>query len=565
MSALPYSYHTFLFPFIWKTSEEKNREEFERILSVGKRWIDKSWKSEKVRSDVVKQSEWFQDYAAFQYFTKSANNVIFNTRGDNVVKCFEYYQHKGNYTISKNGVDYRLVINNIRLNVYDIGIAVLIFELENHEHRRLNDVNIINEHGRRINLPFLMASDGKKSISHALCADKITVSFEGVCFTEDYVRTMHSIGQNTDYLKRHIAMNYIMRPIQELLDGKGEDNGGYEVTAHEEHQSSNIYYIKPCIDDRMFVCCLVRDGDYSNKIKEYDAERGEYRYLSDCFKFNAEGRAEESGLDLDIYKLMYVETSVSCQSASMRHELLKRTVYDRWIDWGTIHGVTHHSMICLTSAYEGIIDSVINPFLTQYVQIAVLAVVQRAVILHLSDEAAEVANGFVGERVITKEELENIERLQAKYVTAQNQLLLSEVTVQEQGVEIYEMLKNELYIEKNMEDLDSEISNLRDVADIANARLERMNDEEEAKREKKIERGLALLSGVLGSVSIAEPFAEPINTLLGNLFGQTIQENDAVRVLFEYNFVWAVISIVLAPIIYKITNYVMKDKSEKRK
>ena len=543
MSILPYSYHTFLFPFIWKTSEDKTREDFEKILSVGTRWIDKSWKSEKVREDVKELSAWFQDYAAFQYFTKSANNVIFNTRGDNLVRCFEYYQHKGTYTISKGKAEYQLVINNVRLNVYDIGIAVLIFELENHEHKSLDDVDAINEYGRRINLPILIAAKGKKNVSHPICADKISISFGNITFTEDYMETMSFIGEDTSYLDKHITMNYIMRPIQELLDGIGQDNGGYEVTTHEEHQNNNTFYIKPCIDDRMFVCCLVRDDDYSNKIKEFDIAREEYRYLSDCFIFNEKGRAEEYGLDLDIYKLMFIETSATSQSATMRHELLKRCVYDRWIDYGTIHGVTHHSMVCLTSAYEGIIDSVINPFLTEYVQLAILTVVQRAVILLLSDEAAEVANGFAGDEVITKEEIASIEKLQARYVTAQNQLLLAEVTVQEQGVEIYEMLKNELYIKENMADLDSEISNLRDVADIANARLERLNDEEEARREKKIEDSLTLLSAILGGVSIAEPVSQ----------------------LFEFDSLpceseWFMLSLMFGILLGIITKYILSRK-----
>ena len=313
-----------------------------------------------------------------------------------------------------------------------------------------------------------------------MCADKITVSFDDLSFTEDYFSTIQNTGNNTDYIKEHIAMNYVMRPIQELLDGKGEDNGGYKVTANEEHSNTNNFYIKPCVDDRMFVCCLVRDDDYSDKIKKFNKNKGEYNYLSECYD------REEKGLDIDLYKLLYVEKDASCQSATMRHELLKRSVYDRWIDWGTIHGVTHHSLICLTSAYEGIINSVINPFLTQYVQIAVLTVVQRAVILLLSDEAAEVANGFAGEDEITQEEIKSIERLQARYVTAQNQLLLSEVTAQEQGVEIYEMLQEQLYIKKNMDDLHSEIGNLRDVADIANSRLERANDEQRLINDRKL-------------------------------------------------------------------------------
>ena len=547
MSTLPYSYHTFIFPFIWKTSKEIVRDDFEKILSVGRRWLDISWKSEKVREEVENQQVWFQEYAAFQYFTKSANNVIFNTRGDDVVRCFEYYKHKGEYVISKEGHDYRLVTNNIRLNVYDIGIAVLIFELENHEHKNLEDVNIINEFGRRINFPFLMSSG-----SHILCADKITVSFDDLSFTEDYFRTIQNTGESTDYIKEHIAMNYVMRPIQELLDGKGADNGGYKVTANEEHSNTNNFYIKPCVDDRMFVCCLVRDEEYSNKIKVFNRNEGEYKYLSECYD------REEKGLDIDLYKLLYVEKDASCQSATMRHELLKRSIYDRWIDWGTIHGVTHHSLICLTGAYEGIINSVINPFLTQYVQIAVLTVVQRAVILLLSDEAAEVANGFAGEDEITQEEIKSIERLQARYVTAQNQLLLSEVTAQEQGVEIYEMLQEQLYIKKNMDDLHSEIGNLRDVADIANSRLERANDEESAKNEKKIENSITLLSSVIGALGIASPIASHINKLVQ----EEVIEYNFFKMLYDYDLTELLLSIFIGIFIFSVTKLIMKGKKK---
>lgn len=87
---------------------------------------------------------------------------------------------------------------------------------------------------------------------------------------------------------------------------------------------------------------------------------------------------------------------------------------------------------------------------------AILALAQRSVLLMLEDEAAEISNSFSDENVISHEELEEIERLQEKYVKIQNQLLLSEITVQEQGVELYEMLREQLYIKKNMDDLDGE-------------------------------------------------------------------------------------------------------------
>jgi cation transport ATPase len=167
---------------------------------------------------------------------------------------------------------------------------------------------------------------------------------------------------------------------------------------------------------------------------------------------------------------------------------------------------------------------------------AILALAQRSVILMLEDEVALLSNKLAieyneNDDDIDKfqENLKKIKRLQATYVKVQNQLLLSEITVQEQGCEMYEMLREQLYLEKNMNDLDIGMRNLRDVADIANAYFERQHDkkemamrksqleeqkrserEEEEKRqkdEKSAERRFNRLALLFGISSIWEPFA----------------------------------------------------------
>ena len=505
-----YSYHTFLFPFIWKHTESQTWKDFSKVLSIGTRWKEISWKKEAVLEERTKE-EWFQDYAAFQYFTEPANNVIFNTRGDNVVRCFEFLpngnlldQKTSIYVIQKNEKIYRLQINKVRLQVYDIGIAILVFELENHKHKTLNDVNAINEYGRRINFPFL-TSPG----CHPLCADKISVYFnntENVFSEQNYNDTLDKVKKGI-LTKKELSLSYVMKPIQKILDNEGLDNGGYTVTSNKGRATSKNIYIKPCVDDRMFVCCLVRDDKYSEKIQKFDVEKGEYHYLSDCYNYTNDSEKED--LSNVLYKLFYIETSMTCQSKTMRHEILKKSVYDRWIDWGTCYAVTHHSHICLTGEYEGIIASVINPFLTEYVQIAILALAQRSAILLLSTEAAVVANGFSDDENITKEQISEIEALQAKYVKVQNQLLLSEVTVQEQGVEIYEMMREQLYIVQNKQELDEQMNNLRDVANISNERLERESD-------KKIEYIINLFGIIFGLLIIFEPLSLCIGKWKGN-------------------------------------------------
>lgn len=550
-NGLPYSYHTFLFPFIWKTQPDIEKEKFLDAISIGKVWIerkcDDAISSERLKdiphptneqlqkNEIDKRFlEWFQDYQANQYFTDAANRVIFNENGENIVRCYQHImsygieddKDKGSYIIKKEEKEYVLTINNIRLNIYEAGIAILILEMENHHYRTLDDVNAINEYGRRINLPFFTypfigeeeeAIDENRKVSHSLCADSITVKIpdwinlgdnypDGRVLVEDYHNTLMNVF---DFMKtdKQLSFSYIMSPIQDILDG-GHD----KITANKNHKKAeeekDKFYIKPCVDDRMFVCCMVMDQALSQELQGIG--KSGISYLSDCdkkiykdefgdfldvtgkkYKYYEEGWSDEQTLSSRIYKLLFIENDLTCQETTMKRKLLCSSVYRRWLDMGTIYGVTHHSLICINSGNEAIINSVINPFLIEYVQMAILTLAQRSVLLMLEDEVALVSNKLAieyNENVgLNKFEdnLKEIERLQATYVKVQNQLLLSEITVQEQGVELYEMLRQQLYLEKNMADLDVGMHNLRDVADIANARFERQHDKEETEMRER--------------------------------------------------------------------------------
>jgi hypothetical protein len=493
MSTLPYSYHTFLFPFIWNDGGTTSWDDFKKVLSIGKRWVAADWGADQIPL-TRKESEWLLDYAAYQYFTEPANNALFNTRGDNVVHCFEYWNgdkaatDDGNYkyVITKGDRTYNLLINKIRLYVYDAGVAVLIFELENRDYKNLDAVNSINEYGRRINLPYL-----SPGYSHTLCADKIELLFNDKVFScENYLQTLVDLKTDFKAERMHISLNYIMKPIQTLLDGGGADNGGYEVTSNSGHRSRHKPFIKPCIDDRMFVCCLVVDDRLSDELK--GVGKTDYSFIDGWSErlgvsggkiVDADGKehsdymqgwADETFLANRVYKYLFVENDVSCQNTHMKKELLCDSVYRRWVDTGTLFGATHHSFCCI--ANSGVLNTVINPFLTQYVKLAILIVVQRAVILSLSNESATVSEGFRDDVDISPQQIVKIEKLQAKYVRVQNQLLLTETTAQEQGVELYDLLCRHMYIEKNKKALDEQMNNLRDIADISNARLERKAD-----------------------------------------------------------------------------------------
>jgi hypothetical protein len=174
-------------------------------------------------------------------------------------------------------------------------------------------------------------------------------------------------------------------------------------------------------------------------------------------------------LSTELYEFVFVDgNGCTCQSQTMRSRLLTQAVYDRWIDHGTIHAITHHSFMCITGNnpkyYDGVTATVVNPFLTSYVQLAILVLVQRASIIKLCNDAAFLATGFDGNGKVKREQVEQIRRLQENYVAFQNQLLFFEVTAQEQGVEIYERLQQSLYIHQQIDKLERQLQNLHEIA-----------------------------------------------------------------------------------------------------
>ncbi len=449
----PYSYHTFLFPFIWKNvGNLKSIEDFEKILlnSGEFKWKVKGSES---KEETISDREY---YSQIQYFKKDATNILFDSNNFGVVKNYvlkcngesnfsrtmrnstklsnEYY-----YSIKKDNVEYFLDINEINLSVYNIGVAVLSFELEywgdktqdgeplKNGSRLVSDVNAINEHGRRINLPYV-----DKENKHDLVADEIKIKIGNFEECENFLETTKEFNQK----KKSLSPHFIMDPIKNLICKKGK-----LTTNPKNAKCEDVVFIEPIIDDRMYVCCVLVDDEFSKKLHEKD-DFGEYKiYNSD-----------------EIYKLAFIENSCSCQSNKMMPKILKRCIYDRWIDYGTIDVVTHHSFVRVTSSSPDTIH-VINSFLTQYVKMAQLAVVQRATLIALENEC-----------VVS--DAKKIAELQEKYVNAQKEILLDECTVQEQGIEEFNMLRRELFIKERTDSLDKRLSDLYELANLQNDKVQ---------------------------------------------------------------------------------------------
>ena len=432
---LPYSYHTFLLAFHFN-GDYKNPG-----ASVG-RW----------RADSIRQGEaenLMLNYQNFQYFTPEARKLMFdeennkrfiydiphNVSREYIIRKDFFKKDEKTGKKRKQTEEFRLVVDNIRATVFsNINIAIFQLEVENHNYCSLSDVKKINEYGRRINLPFV----AKKDEIHPLVADSITLLGDTVDF--------HDFGVQS--LKRYKAKddeNDIIPPILKLIRELLPDSTEFH----------------PVIDDRMFVCCLVRDEKFSTEMKSVIVN------ADDIVTSVGKDIYTDRNLSNRLYALAFIDAaSSSCQSPEMREALLKRCVYSRWRDWGTIDVVTHHSLIRITGEYEGIKDSVINPFLTQYITMAAGVLLQRATILQLSNECSDIAKKYFEDKSdgkkCDKKLDEKIKKLKREYVYAQNNIFLNQFTVQEQGIDEFDMLKNEMYIDDSLKNLDDKINSIYD-------------------------------------------------------------------------------------------------------
>ncbi len=418
---LPYSYHTFLLPF-----------RLEKPATVHPaHWTRHTITAQSLHST---GEAYRQDYAVFRYFTPEARSLLFDSdrEPDAVDRKYDYcyrLPEDARYTVCKTlrtygeegprdtTVTYSLAVRQIRLLLLSNGIGMLSIATENHDHPTVAAVKHINEYGRRIMPPYL-----SPEAPHALLADSITLLDR----QEDLIAMQRRLLEGTQ-----APEDAIITPIKALIeDLVGTDNP-----------------ITPVIDDRMFVCCLLRDGDISARL--------------------AAGTLPEEAL----YSLGFVDAAdASCQNEAMRREILSRCVNARWQSYGTVDVITHHSMVRLTGDASYLEGAVITPFLTQYVSLAVGGLLQRAAIMTFSDRCAalsrSISQRLSGGKRIRKQSKQQIERLNADFVDAQSGIFLPQLTAQEQGIETFDTLRQELYIPETLENLKDRLQSLYDLTGI---------------------------------------------------------------------------------------------------
>lgn len=259
------------------------------------------------------------------------------------------------------------------------------------------------------------------------------------------------------------------------------------------------------LDDRMFVLswygAYQLTYDYRKQKKTEKEEKLEYDYFISGICNRAPGGYETSGFSRNHknhkslmmnktvngygysnnkfwYQYMFVDGfSPTCSNELIKENLIEEHTYARWVEANTLYGITRYSFVCITEPQDFLTKEfpnagfIIDHLQTIYFQMVSLALFQRAMVLKYAEEASKVSRALQNCDMTDNENSEpalikEIETLLKNYTEFINRVFHREVTAQEQGIELYDMLQKHLRIEYQAKELEKEIDELHRNADL---------------------------------------------------------------------------------------------------
>lgn len=430
-----YSYHIFYFPFKWEIAGEEKKSFSEQVdlkhipVSSCSMWermqIDNVQLSQQV--DTKEQEELF---AERQYYFDFVHPVLYDMKNaeNPIIHHYERREPKERnveYHIEVKNRTYVLKLDALNVNLYATGVGIMTFFLKNEKEDQRDEFAIrdINQFGRRIMPPH--CGEFMKENRSMIAQSIRIVGLEGD--SSRYQDTFDYMTDNRGRGEKQRGLAHIWNPawfIKHLIE-----------------DLSPTMKVIPVIDDRMLVNCWYGNDEFSKKIKDVDYH-GNVPFVDTDFW----------------YKYVFVDDGdfVTCQNNGMKEELLKQSTYYRWQKLGTLYGVSRYSFVTITNMEaKGFIDVHMR---TIYSRMFELVILQRASILRFSGEVTKVSALKEGH---DKELARRIRSLYREYIRFINQIYFQSVTVQDQGIELYDMLMEQFKSGEKIKDLDAEISELQ--------------------------------------------------------------------------------------------------------
>lgn len=436
-----YSYHIFQFPFKWLLNNEQASKESFKILTkqlaANNLWERKPFKLDNILA-----------YNEYRYFYPFVRDAIYDKASEaDQIPCKHYefnITDKAEYQITLKDKIYSVEIESITLDLYELNAGILSFHLYNRKQEQSSPLSVleINQYGRRIYPPFLKTETndvatakifsnadfgkglrGSKGIEIAHQTALVNLFKEN---DEKIVEDFSSYNNPANFEREHFPTPKL---VSELLKPIIEN-----------------FNIEHLLDDRMFVLCWYGNNEVANQLKE------NYHYKNEEWWF----------------KYVYVDAGLTtCQNREMRYRFIENSTNARWADYGTYFGVTRYSFVLLTSDLETLKKPAINSeFLfnhiqTIYFQMTRLVLLQRALLLHFSDEINRVSKLEPEDRFI-----DEVDMLYKNYLMFINKIHFREITAQDQGIELYDLLLEKMCVNREVNYLSKEMQELHSYVNL---------------------------------------------------------------------------------------------------
>lgn len=492
------SHHIFLFPFKWEHRKEQESSFSKRhdVKAFGKLITPHNWEKSPFTLDKImhrNEFNYFYDFVREVIYDLDGTKLAHDKRNDDYLDHYSYkpvdnenskyiitvpecQDIEYDYTLGKwkeknkrkKTKVYTLEIDSILLHLYTTGVGILSFHLNNRNPNTTpQDILRINQFGRRIYPPFYGVpemltgfqdahtyadfSEGLTQAKGGELAGSIEITRLGLdSLLEDF-----SSFAKIDYQNQSFA-------LPSFISGLFPDN----IFTYDKFDNDQIY-IAPVMDDRMFVVCWYGNDKMAGTMRRMH-EQEKYHYPQSSFW----------------YEFAFVDNpdGKSYQNGELSPAKLESVTNARWIDYSTLYAATSYSLVALTGSLKQLREYnatfLVNHMQSLYYKLTELVLMQKACLLKFSDEITHLSNMSVEEQQQMVLEANELYRQYLKFV---NKIYFREVTAQDQGIELYNLLQQQLRVERDVQGLSQEMSELHNYVVLQ----EQMRQQETAMRQQE--------------------------------------------------------------------------------
>ena len=337
----------------------------------------------------------------------------------------------------------------------------------------LDAVEDINSYGRRVSLPFV-PQPKQGSYADQLTATAVTAEISVSINTESSHNTTSYKTDFDQMAKSIVPAGSTAHTYQENAHhtiAKHAVGIIFNSTIREDKYHETII---PVYDDRMILASIISSDKAANLIPGYTKFKGfDEETLSRISIYETEPDKAPYPNDMTAYKdARRLYGIISCDShsdfptvrdASMLQKLMHKFSLDRWNEYKSYTGVSHHAFVMIKPPRDD------NAFLFDnfsylYVEMVSLVVAQRTALLNILHNTSEASRSIKGIHSLGLRATSRVAKIKQDIAVFTANINLLDITEQEQGDETYTKIRENLGVNTLSRNVKEQVEGLSDAA-----------------------------------------------------------------------------------------------------